>query len=148
MGPGDFWGREETPGAFYGGEGAGEQGSPAPPAPPSARPLISKPSCAYLPRSAPPSTYFSLCAPSHAPRLRPGTSWGSRGSACPACVAVGVAGSKKSSSASELDMAPSGRRLSGSRPVTTTIPLALGSGRGFRQAGNRPGDTSVEHRLA
>lgn len=41
------------------------------------------------------------------PSLDPGTSWGIRGNPCPACVAVGVAGSKKSSSASELDMAPS-----------------------------------------
>lgn len=89
-------------------------------------------STAHTPRSALLGTCFSLCAPSHAPP--PGTSWGSRGSACPACVAVGVAGSRKSSSASELDMAPSGRRLSGSRPVTTTIPLALDSGRGFGRA--------------
>lgn len=35
-------------------------------------------------------------------------------------------------------MAPSGRRLSGSRPVTTTIPLALGSGRGFGQRATDP----------
>lgn len=76
-----------------------------------------------------------VSAPLLAPPPPPGTSCGSRGSACPACVAVGVAGSRKSSSASELDMAPSGRRLSGSRPVTTTIPLALGSGRGFGRAG-------------
>lgn len=76
------------------------------------------------------------------PSLLLGTSWGNRGSACPACVAVGVAGSRKSSSASELDMAPSGRRLSGSRPVTTTIPLALGSGRGYGQAGGGLGTSA------
>lgn len=76
-----------------------------------------------------------------APLPHPGTCWGSSGSASPACVAVGVAGSRKSSSASELDMAPSWRRLSGSRPVTTTIPLALGGGRGFgrQRAGGREG---------
>jgi hypothetical protein len=35
------------------------------------------------------------------------SSWGSRGSPCPACVAVGVASSRKSALALEPDMAPS-----------------------------------------
>lgn len=65
---------------------------------------------AHLPRSVLQGTGLSRAShqvlPSP-PSLGPGTSWGSRGSPCPACVAVGVAGSRKSSSASELDMAPS-----------------------------------------
>lgn len=107
------------------GEGGRRSAGPAP-----------NPGTAHLPRSAMPGARFSPAPLPTPPRpaARPGTSWGSRGNACPACVAVGVAGSRKSSSASELDMAPSWRRLSGSRPVTTTIPLALGSGRGFGRA--------------
>lgn len=62
---------------------------------------------AHLPRSVLQGTGLSHHVLPSPPSLGPGTSWGSRGSPCPACVAVGVAGSRKSSSASELDMAPS-----------------------------------------
>ena len=158
-GPGASWDREDTPGVFDKGGGRiggwwerGCRGAKRTGAALGPTPTLHL-RAAHIPRSALPDTGSSFCGPSRAPNPSPGpgTSCGSRGSECPACVAVGVAGSRKSSSASELDMAPSGRRLSGSRPVTTTIPLALGSGRGFGRAGGREGGspgTSTQQILA